>query len=213
MGKPRLVFYGSSHAKRLFKASLSVQKIVRKYQLIDQSKSGSSPSNHYLPNLNLTEQDILIVATSGNSLFHKFTKMQIELNERKYYLTHFCPQDQSFIINEWTILKANLQENANCKIYLLSNILRHLKTSNTNFTFDKRILSFQIDQNIRYQRFFSNIENLTFIRHNRLLPYKTKKLKNQIFYSSLLVDNVHLRRVLYRSMINNLLSLQAKADC
>ena len=165
--KPVLFFYCSSHAKRLCSQAKLLTKITQQYTVQEFTKSGATVMTLSFPNLqHLTNNDILLVQISGNSLFKRNIEFQNINGKRIIHLKSFCPQDQATITQETKLLKEHLRS-LTCKIYVIDQIYRHLYCCSKHF--DNRIYRFQKRQNTILSCQFKDITNVRVINHLKFL--------------------------------------------
>ena len=74
MTKNKLIFIGSSHAKRLCREAYCIEKITKFYDIVDFSRSGSLFENLVWPeHSTLTKNDIIVFQSFGNNLMQRHT--------------------------------------------------------------------------------------------------------------------------------------------
>ena len=150
--KPKLIFFGSSHAKRLV---LCAQRLNEKYEIVDFSKPGARIGDLIVPNFELfTELDTVFVQVFGNSTFYKNIRITKEGNNRVIHLLKFNPRPIKELEAEYDYL-LELVKKAKCKIVVIDNILRHISCCTQHY--DKRIFSLskmakQKNERLFYQR-------------------------------------------------------------
>ena len=70
--KNKLVFIGSSHAKRLCHEAYYIEKITNEYEILDFTRPGSLFENLTWPERStLTEKDVIIFQSFGNNLLQR----------------------------------------------------------------------------------------------------------------------------------------------
>ena len=72
--KNKLVFIGSSHAKRLCHEAYYIEEITNEYKILDFSRPGSLFENLTWPERStLTDKDVIIFQSFGNNLMQRHT--------------------------------------------------------------------------------------------------------------------------------------------
>ena len=92
--KNRLVFIGSSHAKRLCREAYCIEKITNFYEIVDFSRPGLLFENLVWPERStLTERDIIVFQSFGNNLLQRHTHK----NDGIIHLTKLVPNKLSYL--------------------------------------------------------------------------------------------------------------------
>ena len=143
--KNKLVFIGSSHAKRLCHEANHINEITNKYKILDFTRPGSLFENLIWPERStLTKNDIIIYQSFGNNLLQRHTYK----NKGIFHLTKFVPNKLSYLENIFTQLSQKLSDYP-CKVYVIDNIYRHLDCCKN--TIIKVLYSFKEKQMFYYK--------------------------------------------------------------
>ena len=123
MTKNKLIFIGSSHAKRLCREAYCIEKITNLYEIVDFSRPGSLFENLVWPERStLTENDKIVFQSFGNNLLQQHTYKDGGI----VHLIKFVPNKLSYLVKIFSQLIDKLSEYP-CKIYILDNIYRHIQ--------------------------------------------------------------------------------------
>ena len=92
--QPKLVFIGSSHAKRLCREAYCIEKITNLYEILDFSRPGSLFENLVWPERStLTEKDVIVFQSFGNNLLQRHTYKSNGI----LHLSKFVPNKLSYL--------------------------------------------------------------------------------------------------------------------
>lgn len=207
--RPTLFIIGSSHAANLRNFIVQNTAIVQKFNIKAIVKRGAVFYDlyHRLPH-HIGKDDIIIFQCLGNGLFKKWlkpgvrnVKLDYSTGKKIIHLREFLPSEPNEIRLEWEMAREFLS-NVPCKVLLIDNPLRHLFCCKEHF--DHRIAKYQILQNKKLATFFQNCSNVQVIRHQNLINFRRKILKNYKILSSITPDSVHFSDDIYRSIVSGL---------
>jgi hypothetical protein len=207
--KPKIYVIGSSHAFKIFQSLQKIPNLEISFELRNYTKPGSTVQKLHKPNSSeFTEQDIIIVQTSGNDLFEKrYVKVENFGKGRKiFHLEKFAPTSLTHRKNAILFLKEFLRETRSvAKVLVIDNPIRHgfccIKHQHKDTSFDQEIF------NKRLKAELSELSHVQVINHRKLLPYRHNKLKNYSFYNTLLKDSVHFKAYLYDNMARKIMQM------
>ena len=115
MTKHKLIFIGSSHAKRLCREAYYIEKITNIYKIVDFSRPCSLFENLvWAERSTLTKNDIIVFQSFGNNLLQRHTYKDGGI----VHLTKFVPNKLSYLALIFSQLIDKLSEYP-CKIYIL----------------------------------------------------------------------------------------------
>lgn len=201
-----IYFLGSSHSQRLHQA---FEKFItqNQFKIVNLSQSGAIFNKTFLsfprPET-LTPEDYIIIQTFGNDLFEKHLVRVFDQTTKRnqIHLRKCVPNPIAQIAILHQKLKDFVQK-VPCRVILIDCIYRYLcKTQcQINSHLFPKLLSFQGKHNKSLYKTFSNIPNLTVIKHTSCMPFSGNFLKEFKNYQHLLVDKVHLKEEYYKSLI------------
>ena len=202
--KPSLIFYGSSHSKRMVRWAKLSTELKQKYTIVDFSKPGCRIGTSLIPKFRkLKQNDVVIINIFGNSVFKKSgVVLEKKGIQKTFHLTSFCPTDPKVLESEFHLL-LEATRGAVCKIFMLTNIIRHVHCCSLHQ--HKRIVPHQKLVNKKIQEFFHLQGNITVLDHWNFLGISKRTLRNNYKYSLLLPDTVHFKDELYRVMLSNII--------
>ena len=107
--KNKLVFIGSSHAKRLCHEAYHIEKITNEYKILDFTRPGSLFEKLTWPERStLTDKDVIIFQSFGNNLMQRHTYK----NNGIFHLTKFVPNKLSYLEKIFNPLTTRRSKNA-----------------------------------------------------------------------------------------------------
>ena len=199
MNKNKLVFIGSSHAKRLCREAYCIEKITNFYEIVDFSRPGSLFENLVWPERStLTEKDVIVFQSFGNNLLQRHTYK----SDGILHLSKFVPNKLSYLEKIFSQLLQTLSKYP-CKIYIFDNIYRHIKCCRKHYY--KGLVKFQRKANVLLQKTIETKfnPNIKYLDHRRFLGINSQKIWKMSSYKNILQqDGVHLRVPLYNKMIS-----------
>ena len=197
--KNKLVFIGSSHAKRLCHEAYCIEKITNEYEILDFSRPGSLFENLTWPERStLTDKDVIIFQSFGNNLMQRHTYKSNGI----FHLSKFVPNKLSYLEKIFNQLLQTLSEYP-CKVYIFDNIYRHLNCCRKHYY--KGLVQFQRKANVLLQKSIETKLNfkIKYLDHRRFLGINFRKIWKLTSYKNILhQDGVHLRVPLYKRMIS-----------
>ena len=198
--KNKLVFIGSSHAKRLCHEANHISEITNKYTILDFTRPGSLFENLIWPERStLTKNDIIIYQSFGNNLLQRHTYK----NNGIFHLTKFVPNKLSYLEKIFKQLSQKLSDYP-CKIYVIDNIYRHLDCCKKHYY--KGLVQFQRKANVLLQKSIESNETklrIQYLDHRRFLGINFRKIWKITSYKKVMhKDGVHLKEPLYKKMIS-----------
>jgi hypothetical protein len=207
--KKKIVVIGSSHAKRLFLNLKDHRLLHEKYYVLNETIPGSTFENTKFPAYlsKLKKDDFVILQLFGNDWLKKHIQITKEGKNKMFHLTKFEPVDVETVMNMLLAdvkLLAKILKNLKCKILMIDNIFRHLECCEKHQF--QEIGPLWSESNKALRLGFKDFKNVTCIDHRKLLGFPKKKIKVLPFYKTLLVDGVHLKPKLYKTMATNLIS-------
>jgi hypothetical protein len=203
--KPSLIFYGGSHSKRMVRWAKASTELTQKYTIIDLSKPGARIHTNIIPNFsNWSKSDIVLIQIFGNSVFERrAVETERKGNQKIFHLASFCPIHPDVLQQEYqSLLQAT--KNAKCKIYMLTNVVRHVNCCKKHKNNLKSIVPHQQKVNKEMIEFFNKQGNITILDHHNFLGISKRNLRHNYKYSLLLPDKVHFRDELYEVLLKNL---------
>ena len=199
MTKNKLIFIGSSHAKRLCREAYCIEKITKFYDIVDFSRPGLRFENLVWPERStLTKNDIIVFQSFGNNLLQRHTYKDGGI----LHLTKFVPNQLSYLEKIFSQLLDKLSEYP-CKIYILDNIYRHIQYCKEHYY--KGLLHFQRKANVLLQKTIETriIHNVRYLDHRRFLGINFRKIWKMSSYKNILQqDGVHLITPLYNRIMS-----------
>jgi hypothetical protein len=201
----KIVIIGSSHAKRLFLNLKDHRLLRKKYYILNETVPGSTFEKTKFPEylFKLKKDDIVILQLFGNDWLKKHIQITTEGKKKMFHLTKFEPVEVKTVMNMYKIL-SKILEKLKCKVLMVDNIFRHLDCCEKHQFQEVGPLWSEGNKALRIC--FKKFKNVTYIDHRKLLGFPKKRIKVFPFYKTLLVDGVHLKPKLYKTMATNLVT-------
>ena len=201
----KLLFIGSSHAKRLCWEADCIEKITKFYDIVDFSRPDSLFENLVWPERStLAKNDIIVFQSFGNNLLQRHTHKDGGI----LHLTRFVPNKLSYLEKIFSQLLDKLSEYP-CKIYIFDNIYRHIQCCKQHYY--KGLIHFQKRANALLQKTIETkfIHNIRYLDPRRFLGINFRKIWKISLYKNILQkDGVHLITPFY----NRIMYLWARLD-
>jgi hypothetical protein len=203
--KQKIVVIGSSHAKRLYLNLKDHRLLHEKYYVLNETIPGSTFEKTKFPAYlsKLKKDDIVILQLFGNDWLKKHIQITKEGKGKMFHLTKFDPIDVETVMNMYKLL-AKIIKNLKCKILMVDNVFRHLECCEKHQF--QEVGPLWSESNKALRSAFNDFTNVTCIDHRKLLGFPKRQIKVLSFYKKLLVDGVHLKPKLYKTMATNLIT-------
>jgi hypothetical protein len=201
----KIVIIGSSHAKRLFLNLKDHRLLRKKYYILNETIPGSTFEKTKFPEylFKLKKDDIVILQLFGNDWLKKHIQITTEGRKKWFHLTKFEPVEVETVMNMYKIL-SKILEKLKCRVLMIDNIFRHLDCCEKHQF--QEVGPLWSEGNKALQICFKKFKNVTYIDHRKLLGFPKRRIKVFPFYKTLLVDGVHLKPKLYKTMATNLVT-------
>jgi len=176
MSKPKILVFGSSHAKRLFDAMLRDDNIRDEFELYSNVKSGATIQNftvNYGLLESLSEDDFVIVNFLGNDWFEPKSFLEIA--------TQFV----------WL---GEVLERTRARVIILDNPLRHIRCCNRHRY--PGLIRFWRQKNHDMRIIYSNAGH-TVLEHQSVLRLSRTEWRQMGNYATLFSDTVHFKPYVY----------------
>ena len=194
----KLIFIGSSHAKRLCWEAYYIETITKFYNIVDFSRPGSLFENLVWPECStLTKDDIIVFQSFENNLMQRHTYKDWVIS----HLTKFVPNKLSYLEKIFSQLLDNISVYP-CKIYIFDNIYRHLQCCKNHHY--KGLIRFQKRANFLLQKTIESrsCHNVRYLDHRQYLGINFRKIWKMSLYKNILQkDGVHLFSHFYNRMM------------
>jgi len=195
MSKPRVLVFGSSHAKRLFDAMIRDDNFRDEFELYWNVKSGATIENftvNYGLLESLSEDDFVIVNFLCNDWLHK----NIEFTytpQKVIHLTKFEPKFFPEIATQIVWL-GEVLERTRARVIILDNPLRHIRCCNWHRY--PGLIQFWRQKNHDMRTIFSNAGH-TVLEHQSVMRLSRTEWRQMGNYTTLFSDTVHFKPYVY----------------